>query len=191
MFLFPLEYREHAANPQFPRKAPNVARLGRSGRLLSRKRTTRLLSCEVLNGLLADSMVLYGHYNKYGWLVRRQGFQELDRLFDKQAAEQRESIDLIVERVRILGGVATVPRQVAELTVMSRLPIEAQEVPEMLARLLESHALIIGRIREGMTVTASSGDDATNYLLSGLLRRQEQQVRCISESLGDDVAMSA
>jgi starvation-inducible DNA-binding protein len=136
-------------------------------------------------------MVLYGHYNKYGWLVRRQGFQELDRLFDKQAAEQRESIDLIVERVRILGGVATVPRQVAELTVMSRLPIEAQEVPEMLARLLESHALIIGRIREGMTVTASSGDDATNYLLSGLLRRQEQQVRCISESLGDDVAMSA
>jgi hypothetical protein len=42
-----------------------------------------------------------------------------------------------------------------------------------------------------MTVTASSGDDATNYLLSGLLRRQEQQVRCISESLGDDVAMSA
>jgi starvation-inducible DNA-binding protein len=148
---------------------------------------TRMESCQLLNPILADSMILYSHYKKHHWLVRGHTFYQLHLLLDKHASEQIELIDLIAERVQTLGGIAIAdPRHVAELTIIPRPPDGAEEVPAMLSRLLEAHEIVIGKVREAITATAANRDDGTNDLLVGdVLRRHEIQVWFLAEHLVD------
>jgi starvation-inducible DNA-binding protein len=147
----------------------------------------RMESCQLLNQILADSMILYSHYKKHHWLVRGHTFYQLHLLLDKHAGEQVELIDLIAERVQTLGGIAIAdPRHVAEVTTIPRPPNGAEEVPTMLSRLLEAHEIIIGKVRDAITATADNRDDGTNDLLmSDVLRRHELQVWFIAEHLVD------
>ena len=106
----------------------------------------RMESCQLLNHVLADSMILHSHYKKHHWLMRGPTFYQLHLLLDKHADEQLELIDQIAERVQTLGGIAIAdPRHVAEVTSIPRPPDGAEEVPVMLSRLLEAHELIIRR----------------------------------------------
>jgi starvation-inducible DNA-binding protein len=147
----------------------------------------RMQSCQLLNQILADSMILYSHYKKHHWLVRGHTFYQLHLLLDKHAGEQIELIDLIAERVQTLGGIAIAdPRHVAEVTVIPRPPDGAEEVPAMLSRLLEAHELIISEVRDAITATTANRDDGTNDLLmSDVLRRHELQVWFVAEHLVD------
>jgi starvation-inducible DNA-binding protein len=153
----------------------------------------RIESCQILNKILADSMILYSHYKKHHWLVRGHTFYQLHLLLDKHAGEQIELIDLIAERVQTLGGVAIAdPRHVAEVTTVPRPPDGAEEVPAMLSRLLEAHELIIAEVRDAVTATADNRDDGTNDLLmSDVLRRHELQVWFLAEHLVDTPAVRA
>jgi starvation-inducible DNA-binding protein len=147
----------------------------------------RAESCELLNEILADSIILYNLYKKHHWLMRGPTFYQLHLLLDKHADEQIELIDLIGERVQTLGGVAIAdPRHVAEVTTVPRPPNGAEEVPAMLSRLLEAHEIIIAKVRDAIGRTAESRDDGTNDLLMGdVLRRHELQVWFIAEHLVD------
>ncbi len=144
-------------------------------------------SCEQLNQILADSLILYSLYKKHHWLMRGHTFYQLHLLLDKHANEQLELIDSIGERVQTLGGVAIAdPRHVAEVTKIERPPNGVEEVPVMLSRLLEAHELILGEIRVAITKTAANRDDGTNDLLmSEVLRTNESQVWFIAEHLVD------
>ena len=147
----------------------------------------RMESCQLLNRILADSMILHSHYKKYHWLMRGQTFYQLHLLLDKHAGEQLELIDLIAERVQTLGGVAIAdPRHVAEVTSIPRPPNGVEEVPVMLSRLVEAHEAIITKVRDAIAATAGNGDDGTNDLLmNDVLRRHELQVWFIAEHLVD------
>jgi starvation-inducible DNA-binding protein len=142
-------------------------------------------SVELLNPILADSLILYSHYKKYHWLMRGHTFYQLHLLLDKHAGEQLELIDMLAERVQMLGGVAVGdPRHVAELTSVPRPPDGAEEVPAMLSRLLEDHEIIIGKVRDGIARTEENSDWGTNDLLmSDVLRQHEMQVWFIAEHL--------
>jgi starvation-inducible DNA-binding protein len=144
-------------------------------------------SCEQLNQILADSIILYSLYKKHHWLMRGNTFYQLHLLLDKHADEQLKLIDLLGERVQTLGGVAIAdPRHVAEVTKIERPPNGVEEVPVMLSRLLEAHELILSEIREGISKTAANRDDGTNDLLmSEVLRTNELQVWFIAEHLVD------
>lgn len=144
-------------------------------------------SCELLNQILADSIILYSLYKKHHWLMRGNTFYQLHLLLDKHADEQLKLIDLIGERVQTLGGVAIAdPRHVAEVTKIERPPNGVEAVPVMLSRLLEAHELIISEVREGITKTAANRDDGTNDLLmSEVLRTNELQVWFLAEHLVD------
>jgi starvation-inducible DNA-binding protein len=153
----------------------------------------RVESCQVLNQILADSMILYSLYKKHHWLVRGHTFYQLHLLLDKHAAEQVDLIDLIAERMQTLGGIAIAdPRHVAEVTSIPRPPNGAEEVPAMLSRLLEAHETIIIGIRDAITAMAQNRDDGTNDLLMGdALRRHELQVWFLAEHLVDTPAARA
>jgi len=153
----------------------------------------RMESCQLLNQVLADTMILYSHYKKHHWLVRGHTFYQLHLLLDKHADEQLELVDLIAERVQTLGGIAIAdPRHVAEVTTIPRPPDGAEEVPAMLSRLLEAHELIITNVRDAITATAANRDDGTNDLLmSDVLRRHELQVWFLAEHLVDTPATRA
>jgi starvation-inducible DNA-binding protein len=173
-------------------------RLGQRGKEVQRFGTLRLLplalsaetrgqSAQLLNGILADTTILYALYKKHHWLVSGPTFYQLHLLFDKHAGEQLEIIDLLAERVQSLGGIAVGdPRHAAELTRIERPPNGAEEVPVMISRLLEAHETIITAVREGIEATDKSADWGSNDLLmSDVLRRHELQVWFLAQHLVD------
>jgi len=150
-------------------------------------------SCELLNQVLADTIIIYNLYKKHHWLVRGATFYQLHLLLDKQANEQLELVDALAERVQKLGGIAIAdPRHVAELTKITRPPNGAEEVPAMLSRLLDAHEIIIGEVREAIDKTEENKDMGTNDLfVSQVLRTNETHVWYLSEHLVDTPLVKA
>lgn len=178
--------------------SPEIRRPAKLGTEIQRFGTVRLLpialaadarreSAQILNGILADTMILYAMYKKHHWLVAGPTFYQLHLLFDKHADEQLELIDLLAERVQSLGGIAVGdPRHAAELTTIERPPNGAEDVPEMIYRLLQAHETVITKVRDGIERTARNGDWGSNDLLmSDVLRRNELQVWFIAEHIVD------
>jgi starvation-inducible DNA-binding protein len=147
----------------------------------------RLLSCERLNQILADSQILYALYKKHHWLMRGPTFYQLHLLLDKHAEEQIKLIDEIAERVQTLGGIAVGdPRHVAQITRVPRPPDGCEEVPAMLSRLLEAHEMIITDAHDAAKTAAEMGDDGTNDLIvSEVIRTNELQAWFLVEHLVD------
>ena len=131
--------------------------------------------------------MLYALYKKHHWLVAGPTFYQLHLLFDKHAEEQLELVDLIAERVQVLGGIAVGdPRHASELTSIERAPDGAEEVTGMLDRLLNAHESVIERVRAAIKATEENEDMGTNDLLMGdVLRRHELQVWFVSAHLVD------
>jgi starvation-inducible DNA-binding protein len=149
--------------------------------------TARTVSCQLLNAILADTMILYALYKKHHWLVAGPTFYQLHLLFDKHADEQLELIDLLAERVQSLGGISVGdPRHAAELTTIERAPNGAEDVPAMIHRLLDAHETIIEKVRQGIEKTEKLGDWGSNdILMSDVLRRHELQVWFVSSHVVD------
>jgi len=172
--------------------------LGELGREIQRFGALRLLpialsaeareeSCQLLNGILADTMILHALYKKHHWLVAGPTFYQLHLLFDKHADEQLELVDLLAERVQSLGGIAVGdPRHAAELTSIERPPNGAEDVPAMIHRLLDAHEVVIDKVRSAIEKTEASKDWGSNDLLmSDVLRRHELQVWFVAEHAVD------
>jgi starvation-inducible DNA-binding protein len=180
--------RSKGSQPLLHQKGEEVQRFG-DVRLfpIALSRDARAESSQLLNQVLADSMILYSLYKKHHWLVRGPTFFQLHLLLDKHAEEQLKLIDLMAERVQTLGGVAiSDPRHVAEVTSVPRPPDGAEEVPAMLSRLLEAHEILIEKVRDSIERTEASKDWGTNDLLmSDILRTNEIQVWFVAEHLAD------
>jgi starvation-inducible DNA-binding protein len=178
------------ASPE-PRLAPLGEEVQRFGALrflpIALEADARRESCQLLNVILADSMILYALYKKHHWLVAGPTFYQLHLLFDKHAEEQGEIIDLIAERVQSLGGIAVGdPRHAAELTTIDRAPNGAESVAAMIHRLLDAHETVIEKVRSAIDKTEKVGDWGTNDLLmSDVLRRNELQVWFVAEHVVD------
>src|SRR5262249_51582838 len=108
-------------------------------------------------------------------------------LFDKHYDEQVELVDLIAERIQLLGGVSiAMAADVAETTQIERPPRGREEVPVQLSRLLDAHQIIIRKARTLARRASALGDDGTNDLVvSDVLRGNELQVWFLSEHLVD------
>lgn len=144
-------------------------------------------SVTLLNQLLADTITLYHLYKKHHWQVAGPTFYSLHRMFDKHAARVLASVDLIAERIQMLGGVSGgMPFDVAERTKIERPPLGVENIPAMLARTVEAHATVIRTIREGVELTEHNKDYGTSdMLVSDLLRMHEMQVWFVSQHLVD------
>jgi starvation-inducible DNA-binding protein len=138
-----------------------------------------------LNVLLADTITLRDLYKKSHWQVGGPTFYQLHLLFDKHAGEQSELIDEIAERVQILGGVSiAMAHDVAATSRIERVPIDREEVPVQISRLLEAHHLILKDARDLAEKANDLGDVGTNDLLaSSVVRTNEMQVWFVGEHL--------
>ena len=173
-----------AADPRLDQRGPELQPFGTLRRLpIALDDKARAASCELLNEILADSMVLYALYKKHHWLLAGPTFYQLHLLFDKHAEEQNELVDLIAERVQSLGGIAVGdPRHAAELTTIPRPPDGAEEVAVMIDRTLQAHEIVIEEVRAAITATEEAEDWGSNDMLMGdVLRRHELQVWFLAE----------
>jgi starvation-inducible DNA-binding protein len=175
-------------DPKLRTRAPEIQPFGTLRRLpIGLPDEAKTKSCEAVNEILADSMVLYSLYKKHHWLVAGPTFYQLHLLFDKHAEEQNELIDLLAERVQALGGIAVGdPRHAAELTTIPRPPDGAEEVSVMIDRTIQAHEIVLEKVRAAITATEESEDWGTNDLLMGdVLRTHELQVWFLSEHVVD------
>jgi starvation-inducible DNA-binding protein len=180
--------RARGSQPRFHQHGRELQRFGEVRLLpIALAHDARVESCQLLNAIVADTMILHSLYKKHHWLVRGPTFSQLHLLLDKHAEEQTKLIDLMAERVQTLGGVAIAdPRHVAEITTVPRPPDGVEDIPAMLSRLLEAHEIVIEKVRDAIGRTAETRDDGTNDLLmSDVLRTNELQVWFIAEHLVD------
>jgi len=140
-------------------------------------------SVDNLNQLIADTITLRDMYKKHHWQVAGPTFYQLHLLYDKHYNEQSELVDTVAERIQSLGGISlAMAHDVAETTLIPRLPRGRQPVPVQLARLLHAHEIILLESRTMAKQAAAAGDDGTNDLLvSDVIRTNEMQVWFISE----------
>src|SRR6266850_3789613 len=139
--------RKVSAQPRFHQRASEIQAYGTVNHLLplELEEPVRLEMTAQLNQLLADTMTLRDLYKKSHWQVAGPTFYQLHLLFDKHFEEQVEIVDLIAERIQLLGGVSlAMASDVAETTRIERPPRGREEVPVQLSRLLEAHRIIIG-----------------------------------------------
>ena len=176
----------HPAAPQLHQRSKPVQRYGTVINLpIGLDEKVRLESTENLNQLLADTIMLRDLYKKHHWQVSGHTFYQLHLLLDKHFEEQAELVDTIAERIQSLGGIAIgVAHDVAEKTSLERPPIDREEVPVQLSRLLEAHETILKEAHDFADKADEAGDDGTNDLIvSDLIRLNELQVWFIAEHL--------
>jgi starvation-inducible DNA-binding protein len=144
-------------------------------------------SVENLNQLLADTMTLRDMYKKHHWQVAGPTFYSLHLLFDKHYKEQSELVDEIAERIQLLGGVSVaMAHDVAETTLIPRVPKGREEVPVQISRLLHAHEIVLREARSMARIAADKGDEGTNDLLvSSVVRTNELQAWFVGEHVVD------
>jgi starvation-inducible DNA-binding protein len=144
-------------------------------------------SVDNLNQLLADTIALRDLYKKHHWQTAGPTFYQLHLLFDKHAEEQSAVIDIIAERIQLLGGVSVaMAHDVAETTMIPRPPKGREEPPVQISRLLHAHEIILKEARTMARQAANDGDDGTNdMIVSDVIRRNELQVWFVAEHVVD------
>ncbi|HWB18181.1 MAG TPA: DNA starvation/stationary phase protection protein [Vicinamibacterales bacterium] len=144
-------------------------------------------SVDNLNQLLADTIALRDLYKKHHWQTAGPTFYQLHLLFDKHAEEQSAVIDIIAERIQLLGGVSVaMAHDVAETTLIPRPPKGREEPPVQISRLLHAHEIILKEARTMARQAANDGDDGTNdMIVSDVIRRNELQVWFVAEHVVD------
>ncbi len=140
-----------------------------------------------LNQLLADTITLRDMYKKHHWQVSGPTFYQLHLLFDKHYEEQNKLVDSVAERIQLLGGVSlAMAHDVAETTIIPRVPKGREEVPVQISRLLHAHEIVLKEARSMARVATERGDDGTNDLLvSDVVRTNELQVWFLAEHVVD------
>src|SRR6516162_6177306 len=91
-----------------------------------------------LNSLLADNLAFYVKTNNFHWHLSGSHFRDYHLLFDEQADVLFDSIDVMAERVRRVGG--TTIRSIGHISQLQTIQDDNNEfVPpgEMVRRLID------------------------------------------------------
>ena len=130
---------------------------------------------EALNGVLADSFVLYLKTHAYHWNVTGAQFPTLHALFETQYRELWDALDVIAERVRALGVFA--PASAKAFRGLATIE-SAEDAPppamEMVANLLEGHEALIRRARKALAIAGEVDDPASEDLLTIRIQTHEK-----------------
>jgi starvation-inducible DNA-binding protein len=183
-----LEAGAKRAEPLLHQKAREIQPYGKVTSMpIALDENVRAHSVGNLNQLLADTMTLRDMYKKHHWQVAGHTFYQLHLLFDKHHGEQDELVDMIAERIQLLGGISlAMAADVAETTMIPRPPRGREEVPVQISRLLEAHELILKETRAMAKQAVEEGDDGTNDLLvSNVIRSNELQAWFVAEHVVD------
>ena len=183
-----------SSKPRTGQRAPELQQYGTIARLpIGLEDSVCRQSVEALNQVLADTITLRDLYKKAHWQVAGHTFYQLHRLFDKHYEEQNKLVDLVAERIQLLGGISlAMGADVAEESRIPRPPRGREEVPVQISRLLEAHELILTYARDAAGEADEAGDDGTNDLLvSDLIRTNELQVWFLAEHLVDAPVVDA
>jgi starvation-inducible DNA-binding protein len=142
-------------------------------------------SVALLNQCLADTITLRDMYKKHHWQVVGPTFNQLHLMYDQHYEGQVLLVDIVAERIQLLGGVAlAMAPDIAEATKIARPPRGREPAAVQLRRLAEAHEQIIVSARDAAEQVDKSGDAGSNdVFVSNVLRTNELQVWFLTEHL--------
>jgi starvation-inducible DNA-binding protein len=133
------------------------------------------LVTKVLNGLLADEVLLYLKTRNFHWNIVGPNFMELHEFFEEQYEALDEILDSVAERLRSIGSRA--PGSMTEFlrdTRLSETNGHVAHAAEIIAVLLADHESVIRSIRGDLDAVGASGDAGSEDFLVGLLEQHEK-----------------
>ena len=129
-----------------------------------------------LNDLLANYMVFYQNTRGFHWNIKGDKFFELHLKFEELYNNLLLKVDEIAERILTLGGTPLHTfedyNRVSDITAQSHV----SEARECVKALLDAYQIVILKQRALLDLSAESGDEGTNALMSDYIREQEKMV---------------
>lgn len=130
---------------------------------------------EALNGVLADTYVLYQKTHAYHWNVTGPQFAALHAMFEEQYREMWTALDEIAERVRALGAFAPASGRVfASLASIESADETPPNADQMVKNLLEGHEMLVRRARTALETAGEVNDAASEDLLTVRIQTHEK-----------------
>ena len=133
--------------------------------------TTRNTVVGLLNQHLADLSDLYSQVKQAHWNVKGPNFQQLHELFDMLAGIVIGHIDIVAERVTMLGGIAhgTV-RMASENSRLAPYDEEIYQDLEVAAMIADRYATVAESARKAIDEADEAGDTDSADLFTALSR---------------------
>jgi starvation-inducible DNA-binding protein len=131
---------------------------------------------EAINPIIADAFALYTKTKNYHWHLAGSHFRDYHKLFDKQAENILDSIDILAERVRRIGG--TTIRSIGHISQLQTIQDDNSDyVPagEMARRLMEDNKQMAKMQRAACEVCERNHDVATSNVLQTLIDETERR----------------
>ncbi|MBX7138916.1 MAG: DNA starvation/stationary phase protection protein [Oligoflexia bacterium] len=132
---------------------------------------------EAVNVLLADSLALYLKTKNFHWHLSGPRFRDYHLLFDEQAEQILESVDVLAERVRKIGG--TTIRSISHVGDLQTIEDDNDsfvEADAMIERLLADNRSMASAIREAIEICDDNRDSPTGNILQETLDQTERRV---------------
>jgi starvation-inducible DNA-binding protein len=129
-----------------------------------------------VNPLIADAFVLYVKTKNFHWHLYGPRFRDLHLLFDEHADAILESVDVMAERVRRVGG--TTIRSIGHIAQLQTIMDDNNSVLDaqsMVRQLCDDNAHIAKMIRDAIAVCDRSRDSATSNSLQEILDQTERR----------------
>ena len=131
---------------------------------------------DAVNPLIADAFALYVKTKNFHWHLSGSHFRDYHLLLDEQADAIFESIDIMAERVRRIGG--TTLRSISHISQLQTIQDDNDDfVPagEMIKRLMQDNAQIAQNIRAAINTAEDCHDPATANELEAILDQTERR----------------
>lgn len=132
--------------------------------------------------LLSDTYTLYLKTQNYHWHVKGPNFKPFHELFEEQYTELAMAIDLIAERLRMLGEIA--PASFKEFEKYRTLSDgnALLNANEMLKEVHSDHLSLISALNKALNQANKDSDEGSASLLSDRIATHEKMAWILASS---------
>ena len=145
----------------------------------------RIQEIELLNQTLATTLDLKTQTKQAHWNVKGMNFLELHELFDMMATELEGYIDMVAERITVLGGIAMgTARIAAKESLLSEYNLSAVSGEDHVLSLAENYAIYGKHLRQAIQTTDDLGDADTADMYTEISRTIDMRLWFLEAHLG-------
>jgi starvation-inducible DNA-binding protein len=151
---------------------------------LSTTGNSKEFAVEVLSTLLANTYSLLLKTQNVHWNIKGSGFIGIHKMTEDHYNSLFEAIDLIAERIRMIGGTPSATfERLAETSCFSS-ELSAKIDSEMIAELASGHQLICHELKCSCESLSKTDDFGTVALLSDRLLYHEKVLWILNSIIG-------
>ncbi len=142
-------------------------------------------SVDALNACLSDAIALRLALKQAHWNVKGRNFIGIHELFDAVHARVGEGVDVMAERIQILGGVAKgTVEVVSDKAKMKPYPTDVVEDERHVAEVASRLADVGERVRKAIDTCSEAGDEGTMDIFVAVSRQLDKDMWFVESHIG-------